>query len=251
VISGEGAETAGYNRSEGDGPGTPEEARAQKLKHGTILYSQDGKATVVSGGRPAANFPPFVTLLFRLVGMPLGLPLEMAVLDFSTVPYSSARAALQQAYKAFTGWQIFMVNHVCRRLWRWRMGQAIKAGDLPPMDRFGSPEFRPPKWKFTDPVEEFTAKGLAMDRCMETLASVASEMQRDWQDLINQRLREIAYAQTQADVVNAKHKTLNLTWRDILGQSSAAAAVDVAEIAAGERERRLEAPPADKKAKGQ
>tara|TARA_R110002167_G_scaffold61913_4_gene174921 strand:- start:23702 stop:25216 length:1515 start_codon:yes stop_codon:yes gene_type:complete len=55
----------------------------------------------IQSNRPNNTFESFILLLNRYVGIPLGLPLELVLLDFSNVNFASSRQLLNQAQRRF------------------------------------------------------------------------------------------------------------------------------------------------------
>lgn len=147
--------------------------------------------------QPTQSMPEFVATLLRFCGLHLGLPLELIYLDFSRTNYSSARAALLQAWRSFEALQLWFERRFLRRIWRWNVSHWIKEGELPdPGMVDGRPvmwdhQWQAPPWQWVDPVKEAQAIAMGLDLNLTTLRDEAAKLGRDWEDLLDQRIAEL------------------------------------------------------------
>ena len=77
------------------------------------------KIDSIPSNHPGTTFEPFIVLLNRYVGIPMGLPLELVLLDFSKVNFASSRQLLNQAQRRFeiNQDQIAFKLYLIYRLW--------------------------------------------------------------------------------------------------------------------------------------
>lgn len=157
----------------------------------------DEKLTQLQPGQPTQNLVEFIRLLGRFAGLPLGLPLELVFLDFSQTNYSSARAALLQAYRVFRLHQQRLTARFLCPVWRWLVLSWIAKGELPvPRDDRG-PEgwaahtWISPGWAWIDPTKEIQAQLLAVDGGMATLSEVVRGQGKDFEELLKLRRKEL------------------------------------------------------------
>jgi capsid protein len=127
----------------------------------------------------------------RLLGLQLGLPLELVFMDFSRTNYSSARAALIQAQASFKKVQDRLITHFCRRIYLWNIERWIEDGLLEARDDWKKHTWARPAWKWIDPLKEVQANMIAVDAGMMTLSDVAKSQGRDLLELFEQRSREL------------------------------------------------------------
>lgn len=198
----------------------------ERLKSGTVMYGEPGEGvTEIGGKRPNPNLSPFVKSMLRFMGLPFGMPLELMLLDFSEAGWSASRASILQAYQRFRILQEWLINHFLTRIWRWRMGMAVRNGDLPAIPDLFKVTWLPPGWKWVNPEDYAAAKGMELDRCMDTLAGAAAEMGKDWEDLVEQRVREITFAAMAAKKVEQDTKgEVKIDWHDVIAASPKGAA---------------------------
>ncbi|MGD9947529.1 MAG: phage portal protein [Desulfobulbus sp.] len=168
---------------------------------GQVLYGNAGeKPHILKSDRPGNSFQTFVETALRAVGAATGMPYEVISKDFSKTNYSSARAALQEAWRVFELYQDWLVTHFCQQIWEMFFEEAILRGyiKLPA----GAPdfyEFRPeyctcdwigPERTNVDPVKEMTADIMGLNANVITLADIASRRNKDWEAQAKQRGRE-------------------------------------------------------------
>jgi lambda family phage portal protein len=169
---------------------------------GQVLYGARGqKPHVLKSERPGGTFPAFVERILRAVGAAVGMPYEVIAKDFSKTNYSSARAALLEAWKVFRIYQRWMVDCFCQPVWEMVLEEAWLRGmiTLPK----GAPDWYaaraaytraqwvPPRRGHVDPEKEIKSYIRAKDHNMMTLAEIIAELTGlDWVDVMDQRGRE-------------------------------------------------------------
>lgn len=169
-----------------------EQYRQWTLEPGMIKRLEDGDSlTQIKPEQPATNFREFTNVLGRMIGLPLGLPLELLFLDFSQTNYSSARAALLQAYRAFQCLQQEFVEGFVRPVWEWKVRQFVEEGLLAERPDMYRAQYITPAWQWVDPVKEVQSNLAAVDAGMDTLSNVARSLGRDFDGIMRTRAREI------------------------------------------------------------
>lgn len=87
------------------------------------------KAKAVTPGRPNSNFDGFVSSIARQIGAALELPYELLMEQF-TSSYSASRAALLEAWKAFSQWRDWMVEKFCQPIYEEWLTEAVARGRI-------------------------------------------------------------------------------------------------------------------------
>jgi lambda family phage portal protein len=170
-----------------------------QLEGGTFipLYPGD-KMTPFVPARPAPQFSNFVEAVSRQIGTALGMPYELVLKDFSKTNYSSARAALLEAWRFFTNRRVWLATYWAGPVYRLWMEEAVNAGLIDAPDFYANMAYyTKAKWigpgrGWIDPVKEATASQLRMDSMISTLEMECAEQGLDWNDVIEQRAVEIA-----------------------------------------------------------
>ena len=150
------------------------------------------KISQIAPQQPTQNFGEFVGLMARLVGVPLGLPYELVLLDFSKTNFSSARASLIQAYKTFRAHQVRLVGSWCRPIWKRLVSRWIAEGLL---EDLGVESLKHswtlPGWQWVDPKAEVDSALTAIDAGIKTLHDVITEQGGDYDEKMEQRAQEL------------------------------------------------------------
>lgn len=174
----------------------------QDVAAGTVIYGNPNeKPHVLESNRPGNTFPEFVERILRGIGVTVGMPYEVVAKDFSKTNYSSARAALLEAWRIFGFYQKWLVDSFCQKVWEMVLEEAWLRGmiTLPA----GSPDWYdarhaytraswiPPKKGNVDPLKEARANEINLKNNTTTLADIASESGQDVDALLEQRAREV------------------------------------------------------------
>lgn len=207
--------------------GTPatvtDPTRYQEVQPGVMYGNPGEKPNILSNPRPGGSFGVFVETVLRAVGAAAGMPYEVIAKDFSKTNYSSARAALEEAWRVFGLYQDWMVTYFCQVIYSMVFEEAWLRGyiKLPA----GAPDFYTARAEWTaaswivpertnlDPVKEITAAILAKNNHMGTDAEFAAKRGKDWEAQYEQRAREIAKAKELdlPDAAGAKKQTVSRT----------------------------------------
>jgi lambda family phage portal protein len=171
--------------------------RLTKLEPGMIPTLQLGEdIKLIDFKRSGETFQVFLTTLLRLIGNALGLPYESLLKDFSQTNYSSARAALLEAWRVYLFWRSWLTRKLCQPIWELILEEAYLR------DKFSAPNFYAQKAEYcravwigpgrgwVDPVKEIVASKLEEDFSYATLADQCAAQGRDWEDVLKQRAKE-------------------------------------------------------------
>mgnify|MGYP001125491534 CR=1 FL=1 len=168
---------------------------------GQVLYGNPGeKPHILKADRPGNSFQVFVETALRAVGAAAGMPYEVVSKDFSKTNYSSARAALQEAWRVFELYQDWLVGGFCQPIWQMFFEEAVLRGriKLPK----GAPDFYSHRAEYcaatwvgpertnVDPVKEMVADIMGLNAGIITLADIAAKRNKDWEAQAKQRKRE-------------------------------------------------------------
>jgi lambda family phage portal protein len=164
-----------------------------QLPPGTIL-----KPFIPS--RPTAQYEAYTTSLLRHIAASIGIPYELLAKDFSKTNYSSARAALLEAWRFFLGrreWLTFLWLQPVYELW---LEEAINAGVVDAPDYYENRyAYSRSRWiwpgrGWVDPVKEADAAVIRIDAGVSTLEREAAEQGADWEEDMEQRASELKKA---------------------------------------------------------
>lgn len=141
---------------------------------------------------PGKNFTESIRMFLRLLGLPLGMPLELVLLDWTQSNYSQTRAVLWQAYyQNFQDWQDLMDDFWFRGLLEWKIGHWIQEGQITERIDGLEHEWIKPTFPWIDQYKEAQAYALRMDRTFGTHAMVCKSLNMDPEMVLNTREQEI------------------------------------------------------------
>jgi lambda family phage portal protein len=183
-----------------DMTGTTEDGdahRIEKLAPGIIEYLESGEEVQsFSPQRPGGSFEPFIRSAIQFIGAGLGLPYELVLKDFTRTNYSSARAALLEARRAFRRWQQTRIRYICQPTWELLVEEQAIRGELPVRDwektkyAYTRALWIPPGWDWVDPLKEAKASAESIAQNLSTHADECSTKGKDWEEVARQRARE-------------------------------------------------------------
>jgi len=160
------------------------------------LYPGD-KLTPYTPNRPPVTFSAFVETITRQIGVALGLPYELVAKDFSKTNYSSARAALNEAWRFFQTRRQWLASYWCAPVYRLWLEEAINAGLVEAPDFYENMQYYlRAKWigpgrGYMDPTKEAQASQIRMDTMTSTLEIECAEQGLDYYDVLEQRALEM------------------------------------------------------------
>ena len=170
-----------------------------QLKGGAMipLYPGD-KLASFAPSRPTSQYDPFTLTQLRHIATALNIPYELLIKDFSKTNYSSARAALLEAWRYFYSRRKWLQDNWCVPVYELWLEEAVNKGliDAPGYyEGFNSYFYSRAKWigsgrGWIDPVKEAQAAIVRMDAGISTLEMECAEQGSDWQDVLEQRARE-------------------------------------------------------------
>lgn len=148
--------------------------------------------------RPASAFGPFTETVLRQIAAGINIPYELLMKDFSKTNYSSARAALIEAWRFFRGRREWLSQNWMTPIYELWLEEAVNAGII---EAPGYYEHRAayarcrwigPGRGWVDPVKEAQAAQIRMDAGLSTLEAECSEQGLDWEEVLEQQATENA-----------------------------------------------------------
>lgn len=168
------------------------------LKGGAVVPLAPGeKLSSFTPGRPATAYSMFVESLMRHIGAGIGLPYELLLKDFSKTNYSSARAAILEAWRFFLGRRSWLATLWCTPAYELWLEEAINAGEIEAPgfydNRFAYTRCRwmGPGRGWVDPMKEAQAMQIRM-QTVSTLEIECAEQGLDWEEVLEQQAVEMA-----------------------------------------------------------
>lgn len=170
-----------------------------KLQGGAVIPVFPGdKVAPFTPSRPNSAYSSFVENVLRHIGAGLNLPFELLMKDFSKTNYSSARAALMEAWRFFLGRRSWLSTYWARPVYELWLEEAISKGLIEAPDFYKNKAlWTRCKWigpgrGWIDPVKEAKASKLRLDNSLATLEDECAAQGLDWEEVLEQRAREQA-----------------------------------------------------------
>jgi len=157
-------------------------------KPGAIMHLPTGSTVnALEPSQSTQTLESMVALQIALAGMDVGLPLVLAMLDFTKVNFSSGRAALQLAYVSMFKWQAWLVREFLTPVYVWWIGNEIRAGRIPFHADFAKHEFTAPPAPVLDVKVEAEASAFVIDKGLSTLKRETARIGNgDWESNLKQ-----------------------------------------------------------------
>lgn len=165
-----------------------------------IMYPGE-KINTVRAERPSSNFNAFESAMLRNVAAGAGVSAQMVSNDWSDVNYSSARAAMLEAWKTMYRRRDEYTGRFCSPIRSCFMEEAMEIDDLPlPL---GAPTYIEAKGAYSrckwmgpgrgwvDPVAEKQGSVIGMDAALSTLEIECAEQGLDFEEVLEQRKYEL------------------------------------------------------------
>lgn len=178
------------------------------IEPGMYQYAgADDDIVQVRPEHPTTSFSDFMVFLIRMAGIKLGLPLELALLDFSRTNYSSARASMEQAYRRFRIEQRIFADCSLAMIYRWRVSKWIKEGRLSDREDAWSHRWLAQPWPYLDPQKEAEGALVAIDAGFGTLSDELAKRGYQFDEWAQQRGREIKALEAAGIPISRSNKT--------------------------------------------
>jgi lambda family phage portal protein len=199
--------------SSGDDAGTYWKSAVEEwrpmLKGGAIIPLPPG-AEVQSHipGRPNNAFESFLINVLRNISAAFNIPYELLAKDFSRTNYSSARAALLEAWRYFLGRRRWLMDYWLNPILDLWLEEAVNAGRIQAPGFYENRyAYSRARWVFAgrgwvDPSKEADGQSKRMENNTTTLEHECAEQGLDWEEVIEQRAAEVQMM----DALGVPHK---------------------------------------------
>ena len=189
-----------------------------KLQGGSIIPVFPGdKVSPFTPSRPNSAYGQFIENILRHIGAGLNIPFELLMKDFSKTNYSSARAALLEAWRYFNAKRQWMATSWAKPIYDLWLEEAVNKGLVDAPDFYESRfAWTRCKWigpgrGWVDPVKEAKAAQLRMQIGLSTLEDECASQGLDWEETLEQLAREKAKIIELGLTINDVNSILNTT----------------------------------------
>lgn len=218
-VTREGGPEEGFNGSSEDETANNTDLALRLTELGTALIFHGEKGDKIEGVNhniPGKDFGDTIRMFLRLLGLPLGLPLEVILLDWTESNYSQSRAVLEQAYQMFKGWQELLKSAFLSEVFRWKYKQWVKDGLIQPRKDGDDHEWIMATFPWLDQLKEAKAHAAKIDRSMETHAQACKSLNLDRDVVVATRVKEMVDAIEKAQEIEKK-TGVKVPWQPLCG----------------------------------
>lgn len=158
------------------------------------------KMSAFNPTRPNSAYSAFVEAVLRYISTGLNMPYELLMKDFSKTNYSSARAALLEAWRYFMSRREWLATYWCNPVYELWLEEAVQRGEVDAPDFYENrAAYARAKWigpgrGWIDPLKEAQASRERMATSQSTLEDECAAQGEDWEEVLEQRARERARA---------------------------------------------------------
>lgn len=166
---------------------------------------------------PNPEFFQHVKLMLQLIGINLGLPLVMLLMDASETNFSGWRGAVDEAHEGFLDNQQMMAECFLRPFLKLWLAVEIRRGRLTPPKTVTDPfahVWRGRAWGYIEPLKDANASSYRMRNLLASPRRVHGELSQEWETEVDHTVKDNAYAILQAmkaaQKLNDKAKEIGL-----------------------------------------
>lgn len=194
-----------------------------------------GMLVRLPNGSKIETFSPTVTTqdtqeqkrqIIREIGLAVGLPLELTLLDHGDSSFSANRATMESYKRTARRQQRWIARTLRSRVYEWKVRQWVAEGELPDLPDITAHTIHFPEWTFFDPLKEASADKLRLETKLASHRQIWAERGRDFDDGVAEMTEDAA------DLIRKAHERAEelkgegiegITWRDVLTLGNAKA----------------------------
>jgi len=176
---------------------------------------------------PNSEYFEHVKLMLQMIGVNLGLPLCLVLMDGSETNFSGWRGAVDEARKGFRDNQRNLVRRFHTPVYKWKVQQWIEeSADLRLMANSSRVDvfkhkFNAPSWQYIDPVDDAKGDKLRLENALISPRRLHAERGHDWEEvsdeIVSDNAQAIIRAKKQAVKINESiEDNQPVHWRDLI-----------------------------------
>lgn len=165
--------------------------RMTELNYALIFHGKPGdEVKGIERNIPGMNFSDSLRTFLRILGLALGMPLELLLLDWTKSNYSQSRAVLEQAYRTFNRWQQKLRDFHYQPLFDWKLETWRNELTIGQKNQL-QVQWIAPEYPWLDQLKEAQAHAMKVERGFSTHSQVCKSLGTDRDEIIIQREREV------------------------------------------------------------
>lgn len=221
--------TKGYGASSTETTSTSGTRYIEGISPGMEIIGEHGEELQgFSPNVPNSEYFPHVKLTLQVIGVNLGLPLCLVLMDGSETNYSGWRGAVDEARKGFRAKQQNLIHRFHSPIYTWKIHQWISE-DPALREQFKkrgrglfSHKWNAPRWQYIDPVGDAQGDALRLQNNLTSLRRLHAERGGEWEEIAEESVADASYAieraMKQAERLNKKRPSNQppIHWRELI-----------------------------------
>lgn len=217
--------TPGYGESTSEISGSGETRYIENIAPGMEVIGQPGEELQgFSPDIPGAGYEFQLKTILQTIGVNLGLPLCLVLMDGSETNFSGWRGAVDEARKGFKANQRNLIKRFHSPVYQWKVRQWIAEDaalrSLPSIVNPFGHSFSAPVWEYIDPVKDAQGDQIRLQNGLISPRRLHQERGRDWEVIADETIEDMEYAITRAKEaaqrINAKFADAPIHWRELI-----------------------------------
>ena len=214
----------GDSRTESTGNGT---RKIEGVSPGMEIIGNPGeKLHGFSPNVPNAEYFNHVRLMLQLIGVNLGLPLCLVLMDGSETNFSGWRGAVDEARKGFKANQQNLIRRFHQPVYKWKIRQwmsedsALARASKRARVSIFCHKWNAPTWQYIDPIKDAQGDVIRLQNMLTSPRRLHNEGGRDWDEIALESVEDtgkaIVLAKKKARAINDKFDDGQpVHWREI------------------------------------
>ncbi|MEM6260150.1 MAG: phage portal protein [Planctomycetota bacterium] len=201
-----------------------------EIAPGMEIVSKPGeKIEGFSPSVPNSEFFQHARLTLQLIGVNIGMPLILLLMDGSETNFTGWRGALDQAHMGFRDNQRWLINRFCRKVWSWKVREFLEndlalrkaAARLETQNNdIHRHEWNAPGWKYIQPLQDAQGDALRLEKRLTSPRRIHTDRGQDYaviaSEIVDDNKLLILKALEARDEVAEQHPSDTIDWREFL-----------------------------------
>ena len=192
-----------------------------------MVVPENEEVTAFAPNIPNAEFFSHIRLMLQLIGVNLGLPLVMMLMDASETNFSAWRGAIEQSKKGFRRNQRYLRDRLHIPAYQWKVNQWMQmdpalrmASQLSGINIFKH-EWGFPGWPYIEPLKDAQAESFQIEKGLNSRRRLMAERNLDFEVVAAEQVEDAQYR-----IILAKRAAMEINatlqdgqpvhWKDLL-----------------------------------
>lgn len=201
--------------------------KLEGLGPGMMIKGHPGeKYTMDSPTVPNQEFFTHMRMMLQIIGINLGMPLILVLMDASETNFSGWRGAVDQAQQGWHHNQMMIYRRFVLPTYIWKLRDwsendrsISRALSRKKSLRLFNHKPQTPSWPYIEPLKDASADLMRTRNALISRRRQCAERGMDWNvlssEIVEDNAELIIKAQEKADELNGKFPKLNVTWREL------------------------------------